>query len=59
MESVTDNTNSSTDELSAIHSYSTQAQWIQQQINGLPEFTMDTTGFTMDTTDFTMDKVIA
>ena len=36
-----------------------QAQWLQQQIDGLPEFTMDTTGFTMDTTNFTMDKVIA
>lgn len=59
MESVTDTTNSSNDELSSIHSFSDQAQWLQQQINGLPEFTMDTTGFTMDTTDFTMDKVIA
>ena len=38
---------------------SSQMQWLQQQIDGLPEFTMDTEGFTMDTTDFTMDKVIA
>lgn len=38
---------------------SAQLQWLQQQINGLPEFTMDTQGFTMDSTDFTMDKVIA
>ena len=38
---------------------SSQAQWLQQQVNGLPEFTMDTTGFTMDSTEFTMDKVIA
>ena len=37
----------------------TQVQFLQQQIDGLPEFTMDTEGFTMDTTDFTMDKVIA
>jgi hypothetical protein len=39
--------------------FSSQTQWIQRQIDGLPEFTMDTTGFTMDSTEFTMDKVIA
>ena len=38
---------------------SSQVQFLQQQINGLPEFTMDTEGFTMDSTEFTMDKVIA
>lgn len=38
---------------------SSQTQWLQQQIDGLPEFTMDTEGFTMDTTNFTMDKVTA
>jgi len=38
---------------------SSQDQWLQKQINGLPEFTMDTTGFTMDSTEFTMDKVLA
>ena len=38
---------------------STQIQFLQQQFNGLPDFTMDTEGFTMDSTDFTMDKVIA
>ena len=38
---------------------STQVQFLQRQLDGLPEFTMDTEGFTMDTTDFTMDKVIA
>jgi len=38
---------------------STQLQFLQQQFNGLPEFTMDTEGFTMDSTEFTMDKVIA
>jgi hypothetical protein len=32
---------------------------MQQQINGLPEFTIDTTGFTTDTTFITTDKVIA
>lgn len=34
-------------------------QQLQLEAQGLPEFTMDTTGFTMDTTEFTMDKVIA
>ena len=38
---------------------SSQDQWLQQQINGLSEFTMDTTGFTTDTTFMTTDKVIA
>ena len=39
--------------------FNSQTQWLQQQINGLPEFTMDTTGFTADTTFITTDKVIA
>ena len=38
---------------------SSQMQWLQQQINGLPEFTTDTTGFTTDITLITTDKVIA
>jgi hypothetical protein len=38
---------------------SAQVQFLQQQIDGLPEFTMDTTGFTMDSTEWTMDKVLA
>jgi hypothetical protein len=36
-----------------------QVQFIQQQLEGLPEFTMDTTGFTFDSTLITFDKVIA
>ena len=40
-------------------SFSAQTQQIRKELNGLPEFTMETEGFTMDTTDFTMDKVIA
>lgn len=36
-----------------------QVQFLQRQLNGLPEFTMDTEGFTMDSTEFTMDKVMA
>ena len=38
---------------------STQVQFIQQQLDGLPEFTIDTTGFTFDSTEITFDKVIA
>jgi len=59
MEDLTGNSNLSGSELSAIHSFSTQAQWLQRQIDGLPEFTVDTTGFTIDTTIITTDKVIA
>jgi len=38
---------------------SSQVQFLQQQIDGLPEFTMDTEGFTFDGTEITFDKVIA
>ena len=38
---------------------SSQVQFLQQQIDGLPEFTIDTSGFTTDTTFITTDKVIA
>ena len=61
-EELTEVTNTSTAELDAgasVQSFSAQNQWLQQQIDGLPEFTMDTTGFTMDSTEFSMDKVIA
>jgi hypothetical protein len=39
--------------------FSSQTQWLQKQINGLPEFTIDTSGFTFDSTEITFDKVIA
>ncbi len=39
--------------------FSPQVQFLQQQISGLPEFTIDTTGFTIDTTLITTDKAIA
>tara|TARA_R110000765_G_scaffold177205_1_gene282521 strand:+ start:899 stop:1192 length:294 start_codon:yes stop_codon:yes gene_type:complete len=39
--------------------FSSQVQWLQQQIDGLPEFTVDTTGFTFDSTKITFDKVVA
>lgn len=36
-----------------------QVQFLQRQFDGLPEFTIDTSGFTTDTTFITTDKVIA
>jgi len=39
--------------------FSSQVQFLQQQINGFPEFTIDTSGFTTDLTFITADKVIA
>lgn len=39
--------------------FSAQVQFLQKQINGLPEFTIDTNGFTADLTFITTDKVIA
>ena len=35
---------------------SSQVQFIQQQLDGLPKFTCDTTGFTADSTEWTADK---
>jgi len=54
----------SSDPISNLSNFSTngnssQVQFLQQQIDGLPEFTIDTTGFTTDTTFITTDKVIA
>ena len=39
--------------------FSAYTQQVNKRLDGLPEFTMDTTGFTMDSTKFTMDKVLA
>ena len=36
-----------------------QVQFLQMQMDGLPEFTIDTSGFTTDSTFITTDKVIA
>jgi hypothetical protein len=38
---------------------SSQVQWLQKQIDGFSNFTIDTTGFTFDSTRITFDKVIA
>jgi hypothetical protein len=54
--------NTTTDEVASSapsQSFSSQIQWLQQQFDGLPEFTIDTTGFTADLTFITADKVIA
>ncbi len=40
-------------------SFSAQVQQIRKELNGLPEFTIDTSGFTTDLTFITTDKVIA
>jgi hypothetical protein len=61
-EDISSQVNTTTDEVTAIapsQSLSSQVQWLQQQIDGLPEFTIDTTGFTADLTFITADKVIA
>lgn len=39
--------------------YNSFLQAIQKQVDGLPVFTIDTTGFTFDSTKITFDKVIA
>ena len=40
-------------------SLSSQVAQLRRRLDGLPEFTVDTTGFTADTTEITADKVIA
>jgi len=40
-------------------SFSAINQQIKRQLDGEPEFTMDSTGFTMDSTQWSMDRVIA
>lgn len=42
-----------------ISTFNSQQQWLQKQIDGLPEFTCDTSGFTADLSTITTDKVIA
>jgi hypothetical protein len=42
-----------------ITSFSATLQQVTKQLDGLPEFTIDTTGFTIDTTFITTDKAIA
>ena len=62
---ISDNTdliNDNTDAIDEVPIYSgfmAQVQFLQRQFDGLPEFTIDTTGFTFDSTKITFDKVIA
>ncbi len=42
-----------------ISNLSSQLQQVIKQLDGLPEFTIDTSGFTTDLTFITTDKVIA
>jgi len=61
-EDLSEQTNDTTGEVEAsgsVSSFSAQLQQVRKELNGLPEFTMDTTGFTTDTTFITTDKVIA
>jgi hypothetical protein len=61
-EDLTEVTNEEVVEVSAlarVQAFNSQLQWLQQQIDGLPEFTIDTSGFTFDSTEITFDKVIA
>jgi hypothetical protein len=54
----------SNDSVSSLENFSTsgfssEVQFLQQQLNGLPELTIDSSGFTVDTTFITTDKAIA
>jgi hypothetical protein len=62
MEAVTLENNTTTSIINQSQSglvFSAQLQQIIKQLDGLPEFTSDTTGFTADSTFITADKVIA
>ena len=62
MEGVTQSANDTADIVDvdlSFQSYSAQSQWLQKQISGLPEFTIDTSGFTVDSSLITVDKVLA
>ena len=61
-EDLSEQTNDTTGEVESggsVSSFSAQLQQVRKELNGLPEFTIDTTGFTTDTTFITTDKVIA
>jgi len=47
------------DEIPIYSGFMAQIQFLQRQFDGLPEFTIDTSGFTTDLTFITTDKVIA
>ncbi len=47
------------DEIPVYSGFMAQMQFLQRQFDGLPEFTIDTSGFTTDLTFITTDKAIA
>ncbi len=62
IELISQQTNNTTDDVEQaafVSSFSAQLQQTVKELDGLPEFTIDTTGFTTDTTFITTDKVIA
>ena len=61
LELMTETTNDSTSAINDMFSntFNSQLQQITKELEGLPEFTVDTTGFTADTTLITADKVNA
>lgn len=59
LEELTQQVNDTADSDIPFQSYSAQSQWLQKQISGLPEFTIDTSGFTVDSSLITVDKVLA
>lgn len=56
---VVDDTTSAINEIPIYSGFMAQLQFLQRQFDGLPEFTIDTSGFTTDLTFITTDKVIA
>ena len=62
VEFVTGQTNTTTATVESeanVSGFSAQVQQLRLELNGLPQFTIDTTGFTTDLTFITTDKVIA
>ncbi len=56
---VTNDTSAESGVTAPVQSFSPQMQYLQKQINGLPDFTIDTSGFTTDISLITTDKVVA
>ena len=57
--SLTNTTSETVESEANVSGFSAQVQQLRLELNGLPEFTIDTTGFTTDLTFITTDKVIA
>lgn len=57
--SVTNEVVIDVDTNASVSGFSAQVQQLRKELDGLPEFTCDTTGFTADSTFITADKVIA